>query len=396
MLEWALYTLGGTRLAELRDHSAGRVRVELDGQRTAQVTIPITDQAAGMVAPLSTVLRAWWHKQPIFAGIVLLPRFDQVGRSVEIAAVDPSLRLKASYVNQRSDGALLAYQGNVDQSEIMWRLIDHARETAAERADGVPSIPIARGDTPATFARDRGYESGKNVWESVVELSQVQGGIDFELAPLPPGEVIHNTAALCELRTYARQGADKTATARFTAGFAWENATLTWEPSGDTVVNRSTWQGQSQEGQSPPAYTSNQVDSQRLYGIYSDYVGDPDVSTAVTLAEHAQGRVSAAAFPIDFFDLVPAVDGRGYAFNEAGTLELIPDQQFATAPAFGPGEQFDYWVGDTISVHARVPPGIDGEFHGRVTDAEISEVEATGDCVVSVTVGPSILAALAT
>lgn len=388
MLTWALHALAGPRIGPLRETTAAQVTIPLNQRRHAQVTIPTDDpMAPHAMRPLAVVLRAWWFKRPIFAGPITIPRFSQDGETIQLNATDPGFRLATLSVNQRSDGALLAYQAAVDQSEILARLIDHVRPTAAEIALGVPDIPIIRASLPATKNRDRGYEPGKNIWDAIVELSEVQEGVDFELEPLAP----RADGYLCALNTYPRQGADQTNQVKFTAGFAWEDSTITWEPAGDGVVNRSTWQGQSEEGQPPPTYTSNQPESQVSYGIYGAYEGAADISVTNTLAEHAQGQVGAAAFPVDFFDIVPAVEGRGYEIDPVTRLPmLVEGRQFGTPPAFGPGPDFDYFVGDTIACHARIPPAIDGVFTGRVTDAVLSEAPETGDGVVALTIGPDI------
>lgn len=392
MFDWALYNLKtGARLGWFEDRSSSHVGLGLNLPRTAQVVMPLDDPICDLVSPLATVLRGWYWKRPFFAGAITLPKYSSDGDKLEINAVDPSFRLQASHVNQRADGGIFAYQAAIDQSEIMWRLITHAQPTGAQQSRGVPMIPVIRGVTPASFTRDRAYDTGKQIWAGVAELADVTNGVDFDLSPIEPGTAMANTHALVQFDTYSpSRGTNKSSTARFADGLAGENCVVNWDPAGDQVLNRYTLQGQSEEGQASPSYTSEQQASQDQYGIYAGFGGDPDISVINTLAEYTQGKVQALAFPVDYFDITPAVSGRGYTWQGAKPIP-IKNREFAEAPHFGPGADFDYFLGDTIGVYVR-RGAIDGYFEGRVTDAELTETP-NGDVIPKLSVGPSILAA---
>lgn len=401
MLTWSLCDRRGALLADVPQRAAGsEVTVTGNGERTAKLRVSLEDEVAARVYPLATLLKVHYFAELLFCGPVLLPRFAARDRVVEIPAICPSFYLQRSYVGQRADGAGLEgapagspyRQQQVDQSLIMWRLVKHVLPTAGEQADGVPTHGIVDGTRPQSAAddgwnpRDREYEPGKQIWQALVEMSEVLAGPDFELEP-----VDQTDGTLARLNVYGRQGANKTDSVVFEVGLGQNNATdVSWEPSGDLVANRATYVGQTLEGSAQPAYTANQRESQRAFGLLSDFRGRPDISDQRTLQEHAMGQVALHAWPVDFFTVTPAAEGGyGLARDQSGQIVSL-GEGFGVPPRFGPDG--DYWIGDEISAYARVLPGLDAELRGRVTEARLMEADAAGTLMTEITCAPTIVA----
>lgn len=219
-LTWELLDPKGSRLAELKQrHPGAEVAIALNGKRTAQITLSLEDPAAELIRPFDRFLRVYLQNFLLFAGPIVVPRFDLstaagsavAGEGVEVSAVDPSIRLAQSFTKD------FARQTQIDQAEIMRRLMEHADRNATPPASqGLPpgDIPhhgIVRGGWTGPFTsilRDRSYPDGKQIWEALVEMSDVIGGPDFALTPVDA----HGPGIWAQLDThYPQQGTDKTA-----------------------------------------------------------------------------------------------------------------------------------------------------------------------------------------
>lgn len=368
-LSWALYDLKGNRLAQLRERLPGaEVAIGLNGQRTAKVAVSFEDEAARHARPFETVLRAWLDEALIFAGPLVLPRATSELRGVDIAAIGAGFRMEHAYCHN------FPRQEQIDQGEIMWQLILHAdRNTGGD----VPSHGIVRGSIPTSVIRDRSYRDGKQIWEALVDMSNVIGGPDFELLPQDRGD---GTLAQLDVH-HPRQGTDRTEDVRLEYNLGRHTAThFDWEPGGGEIVNYFLFAGQALEGEPAPAWIAEQKESQERFGIYERFSADPDIKRTETLRQHSEQAVAALAFPIDFFDVTPVTVGEA----EEGYVE---------PPPVGPNGA--YWIGDTIRVLARDTPGLDLDLRGRVTDLTLFE-QTSGAVGVRLTCAPLIVATAVT
>lgn len=393
MLDWRLCDLYGREISALRDDTGAQISIGLNDRRTAQLPVSFDDAAASKILPLQTVLKARWHDEPHFSGVVLKPAYRGRDRRVTVSAIDPSIRLQNFFIGMRTDGVPLAGANNgtlsylqIDQSQILNLLASTAQPTVTELNSGVWPTGIATGTlAPTSVLRDRTYEMGKQIWEAMTQLSGVAAGIDFELDP-----VDRTDGVLTQLNTYyPQQGVDRSDNVIFHFGWGLNNASdFTWEPSGDVVKNRSIHVGQldNTTGVQPSA-TRHNLDSQTGMGIYGEYVGESDVVLTSTLDEHALGSVLAYGWPVDFFDIIPVQDdGEGWYRDADGTLRRS-NSKYGVAPRFG--KNADYYIGDVIRVVARDKPGLDVDLAGRVVSATLQST-SSGATVVAIKCAPII------
>lgn len=327
--------------------------------RRAFCPLSLGDPALELAKPLETVLRVTLKgpddfSLPLFIGKVTIPeRGSEAGkRELGINALDPFFQLERMLARKVTGSVweALAFTAK-EQAQIMWGLID------SQEGHGV-----AEGSLPASVKRDRTYAPGKEIGSALVEMSEVEGGPDFELEP-----VIASDGTLCRLNTfYPRQGSDLSEDVVFVHGKAPYTATaFRFAPGGEEVANRVLAIGapRDQEGESPfaehPGYVAEHAGSIALYeGAYERRLQLDDVIETATLEAHAKGEVAASAFPPLFFEFTSAPE---QADEETG--EGVP-------PIFG----VDYWLGATIGVQHYADPDDDPlEVAGRVTDAVITE-----------------------
>lgn len=374
-LDWELCDLNQTVLTRLDGRrGGGRVELGLNAGRRAFCPLSMNDPALALADAIETVLRVTLRgpdsfSLPLFIGRVAIPeRGSEAGkRELGLHALDPlfSLDRKLARVVKGSVWEAVTF-ADKDQSQILWELID------AHEGHG-----IAEGDLPASVSRDRTYPPGKEVGQALVEMSEVISGPDFELEP-----VVASDGTLCRFNTHhPRQGADLSEGVVFVHGRTPHTAVgFRFSPGGEEIANRVLAIGapREQEGESPfaehPAYLAEHDDSIDLYGeAFEKRLNFDDVVETATLESHAKAAVSAAAFPVPYFDFTAApeyagVDGEG-----------VP-------PVFG----VDYWLGDTIAVE-EYASSTDDPLHleGRVTDAVVTERES-GQIAVKVTCAPEV------
>lgn len=386
-LSWALCDRSGNQLTDLPARTGGSVEIELNGPRRASVTASLEEDVARLAMAYGTVLKVWLAGTIIFAGQVNLPRWVGRDREIELNAVDASERLANSYTKG------FAKQTSIDQAEIMWRLIAHAQTLHSLLSGG--SVGVVRGETPNSYLRERYYADGKQIWEALQEMSQVTNGPDFELMPLDRTDGVYS-----QLQTYfPYQGYDRTDTCIFTFNTQENNAVdFTSEPGGGKIINFAIYAGQAIEGEPAPAWQAYHADSIAKYGVFQHFEALPDVKYTATLQEYAEMLVAVRAEPVEFFDLVPAVEAGssadGYYRDSNGLWVKQSVSSYGIPPPFGPVESGGhYWIGDEIRAIGR-DHGLRKDVRGRVTFARISEVGEHGDQLgVELTCAPTIDAA---
>lgn len=360
-------------LATLTDRRpGGKITGGINKGRTATVEISLEDEAVDHLSAQDTLLKVTvegWT-DPLFVGRVVVPEGESSAdtEGYTINALDPWAQLESAY----HKGAVIAdvmgldaygptYYSATDQDAIMWDLID----------DLDVDHGIIQGTLAATTTnRDRAYLPGKNIAEAVLQLAEVIGGSDFELAPVDA-----SNGDLCEFNTYnPQQGSDLSASVIFEHGHGDQTA-LGFSPSdsGELLVNRCIAVGQEtvDSGGSGTGYhlavIAEHASSISTYGVFEEILTFGDVSVAATLEEHAEAGVASAAAPIPFFDFAAGPDG----------------------PTFAPSaEGGDFWQGDTIAVSALLPRDASPQtYSGRVTDWELVEQD-NGDVAPGFTCQP--------
>jgi hypothetical protein len=372
-LRWALCDSQGRLLAPIDQFEQDGLQLGLNDIRTGTVTVSIEDPVVPLVTSMATRLKAWLNGSIILNAPVFLPSHDcstggQPG-TLAISATD-NLRLATAFTRA------FAEQLGVDQSEIMALLVEAGDATAVEKAAGVLGHGIIRGSLAASVLRDRTYYDLTNIWEALLNMSQVIDGPDFELEPLD-----RDDGVFAQLNTYyPKQGTDLSDSVALEYGVGASNASgFGWQPSGEQLCNRFICAGETpEESPTTPAWLSENLESQRLYGIYEGNEVDTEVSEVQTLKEKADNVVATRAFPLDFVTVQPAV-------QEAGSAEVA----FGVPPRFGPhtDPDADFWLGDTIRIIAR-----EGELSktltGRAVVATLNTADAAGNVAVAVGFSP--------
>ncbi len=369
-LRWALADSLGRLLAPIDQYDEDSLELAVNDIRTGTIKVSLEDPVVPLVESMSTRLKAWLNNEIVLNAPIFLPDHKAGAGSdadtLTISATD-NLRLATKFTLG------FPVQTAVNQSEIMALLMEHADPIAAELASGIPSHGIIRGSLAASVLRDRSYYDLSNIWELLLDLTQVIDGPDFELRPLD-----REDGVFAEFTTYfPRQGSDLSDSVILEYGVGANNATdFGWQPSGEQLVNRYIMAGATPEGApTTPAWISENLDSQRLYGIYEGTEVDPEISEMATLKEHADGVVASRAFPLDFFTVQPAV------------LEQDRDEVgVGVPPRFGPpgDDTADFWLGDTIGTIAR-KGRLDKRLAGRVIGATLSTADSAGNVAVAIT-----------
>ena len=188
-----------------------------------------------------------------------------------------------------------------------------------------------------TIARDQTFEAGKNHSEAGIQLTELDGGPDFECIPLDPQERDDGvTGALRIVRSLGQE--------RSTAKFEFGPETLAnlkgYESTVQRPVNRVLGIG---SGEPPLRSEPNDAASEALYRSQMKFVANSDLTTQQVLAD----KTAAELRP-----------------SPSWITQITPDP--AMAPMFGT----DFQMGDTVPVNIR-----DGEIElslmARVVRVEI-------------------------
>lgn len=370
-LRWALCDSQGRELAPIDDFHQDQLQLAVNDIRNGSVTVSIEDPVVTLVQSMATRLKAWLNGYVVLNAPIFLPDHEMGGESgtLTISATD-NLRLATAFTLS------FAEQVGVDQSEIMALLMEAADATAAEKANGVLGHGIIRGALAASVARDRTYYDLTNIWEAILEMSQVIDGPDFELEPLD-----RDDGVFTQLNTYwPKQGSDFSGSVKLEYGVGAHNATgFGWQPTGEQLCNRYIMAGATPEGSpTTPAWISENIDSQRLFGIYTATEVDTEITDVATLREHADAVVATRAFPLDFFTVQPAV--------QEGEHDGV---HYGVPPRFGPptDPDADFWLGDVIGIVAR-EGNLRKELSGRAVTVTLTTADDAGNVAAGVGFSP--------
>lgn len=391
-INWSLCDLEQT---ELRDLSArrpgGTVSIIRKDIRTSQLPISLEDPAAELATSTDTVLKATipqWT-DPLFLGRILIPETKDSASDglLTLHASDPLATLtRKHYRNKQTISSsppfFIAGSGETaqavvppfdltfgpnfsatDESSMLWSLIN-----------SVGGHGIIIGTLADGVDRTLAYAPGKEIAEAINEITDSEGGLDFELNPVEGTD-----GRLVELNTYyPRQGSDKSDSIIFDYRHGDRNA-KEFELAPERPVNSVLVVGGVIGTYSATAtlypdhavpsdpnfpisigYRAWHQDSIDQYGVHEDVVFLSDVTNAPYLQAKAIGLVAAAVEPVPFFDFTPTP----------------ASQEEGSGREFGP--DLDFWMGDTIAVEAHLPaqdPGETTVVEGRVNEAILTENE---------------------
>jgi hypothetical protein len=386
-LDWELCGLNQNVLTRIDNRRAGaKVEIGLNSYRRASCPISLEDPARELAESMSTVLRATLRGPDGFSRVLAIARVtipEQSGSSETegeiIYATDSLAECDASLVGHSIPPAYTYVPGStsvylprwfydVEQSQIMWTAIDEADVST-----------VVKGTAQGAVNRDRTYPVGKPVGEVLLQMSEAIDGPDFEFEP-----IVRDDGVLSRFNTFhPRQGFDRSAEIVFAYGKPPFTATeFNYAPGG--LVNRAMVAGAPIQdafaGDSllmHPGYVAEHAASIAEFGVFEEFVSLEDVNETATLEAHAKGIVAAGAYPTPFFTFATAYE---QVDEEVGA---------GVPPAFGR----DYWIGDTIGLTVRTPDWSDGdddlELTGRITDAEVTELDS-GQLAVRLTCSPEI------
>lgn len=378
--------LGGDPVTFDGRQAGGKVEIGVNSVRKAELPLSLDDPVRDLITPLDKLLRVRLYgdswSEIIFQGKIIPESSGSAeGGVVSVSAVDPLAQLNALLIRSASIvggkeiwdvvklGQSFILFPNSAQSDIVWGLVSSVTGHGVKKGTLAPEAP----------SMEMEYEAGGSIGETITQLCELAGSIDFELVPVEASD-----GTICELNTYyPHQGTDKTSTVKFVYGAAPESAVAFTHSPGGEIVNRviflSVLAGLGGSNDATSAIYENK-DSIEAYGPYEQIVDMHSVTAAGLGAWFQSGRqlIATKAFPIDYFSVTPApelVDGGD------------PDG-FGVPPVFGPGPDADYWVGDTIAVEAHRPGDAEPlALEGRITDATLTET-ASGQLTVSIDCAP--------
>lgn len=381
-LAWSLTDSQGNEVAPIGDRENGEVEIGLNASRRGSVDVAFSAAAAGKARAYGTRLKVWLSGAIILNAPLVDPVWSADERTASLNAIDAGEQLAASHIYA------MAKQTQIDQGEIGWRLISHANSRAA--FFGGPPTGIVRGSVPISFLRDRFYPDGTNIWEALIDLTEISNGPDFELEPLDRVDGQH----MRYVTHWPYQGNDRATDVVLAHNTQEDNAAaFSHEPSG--MVNWALFSGQAIEGQPAPAWVAWHPASIVANGVWGHFEALPDVKYTATLREYAEQMVATRAYGVDFFDVTPAVEAGGSAlgfYRDANGLWRQDGRGYKVPPAFGPIDSGGaYWIGDEITALARVD-GFKKQLVGRVIDAKITELERARAIAVELSCAPRIVA----
>lgn len=398
--------LKGDVLATLDGFKDTEVVVPLNDSRTAKTTLSIYNpqlMKAGMslVQPLSRMLKIFYNDHLVFWGRILLPEWDAEAGTVELSCIDSSFIYKKHY---HTFGCRAVDYGYFVDGSGMWTLAESVEplqtqksprlgagvyfglDTTAHQIHKKPKVLTEPDEGDGAF---RKVARGDNVWESMQNLTQIEGppahtggipiiGPDLELQPIdanhPPTTIDrHHGKTEPEEREYQpyfhaqmnvhdKQGSDKQGVIKWHCGFGKSNLhNFHFAPNGDEVKNyavavnpggpRSSSDFTARAGSHNPA-------SWEEYGILGEWITAGQVDSLPVLQAAADATVQAYAWPLQAITVYPKRQG-----------EISGDLVFSYMD--------DYEVGDIISAYVRK-----GAFRmrgaGRVTQVILKQVTEAG------------------
>lgn len=195
-----------------------------------------------------------------------------------------------------------------DAGQIAWSLIN--------TANGDSDTGIRQGTIAATQTRDRTYEH-KQVLEAIQQLTEVQGGLDYEIVPT----LDQGVDVLGEFDVFASQGQDKSSTVTFDFGP---------DTTGTLRAIRRAWQ--------MPVNGARVLGKDGLVGEATDSGSIAKYGGWAVLEQHTDVSEQAT------------LDDKATALLRPDPVEIVT---FEPEPTIAPMPWTDYWLGDTVGVRSR-------------------------------------------
>lgn len=156
----------------------------------------------------------------------------------------------------------------IEAGEIAWDLIDTLQ------ADS--DMGILKGDIAETMLRDRTYDDTQNVYEAIVNLTNVINGFDFEIND----NKVFNV--------YEEIGVDRT---DLILEYGYNIKTVDITEDFKNPVNRAIVLGDSGDIEDPLRITRNNTDLQALYGVREGLLNEMMVTEISTLQEKGDALI---------------------------------------------------------------------------------------------------------
>lgn len=375
--------LKGDVLTSLFDFKDTQVVIPINDSRTAKTTLSIYNPklmkwGMGLVAPLSRMLKIFYNDHLTFWGRILLPEWDAEAGTVVINCIDSSFVYKKHF---HTFGTRAVDYGYFVDGSGMWTLAESVEplqtqksprlgagvyfgiDTTVHQIHKKPSKGLEPGEGDGAF---RKVARGDNVWESMQNLTQIEGppaheggipiiGPDLDLQPVdadnPPTTIDrHHGKTEPEERPWApyfhaqmnvsdRQGTNKEKEITWHCGWGKDNLkNFQFAPNGDEVKNYAVAVNPGGPRSSSDFTTragSHNPNSWKEYGILGAWITAGQVDSIPVLQAAADATVGAYAWPLQAITVYPKRQGD---LTGVGNLYTYMD---------------DYIVGDVISAVVR-------------------------------------------
>lgn len=170
---WVIADTTGAHRSDLTRAKNRKLSFKVDAAATASWSTTGDDPGAIATTALASDLMVYRNRELFYRGRVNIPKdkVDETTHGVTWSAIDYRGVLDRRLI---WPGMTTSFTG-VDQATIAWTLISQTQT----RPEG--GLGITNGSTPTGVTRDRDYETGKSLGESIDQLSQVIGGFDWEI-----------------------------------------------------------------------------------------------------------------------------------------------------------------------------------------------------------------------
>lgn len=193
------------RLHRLTQFTGGKITIELDELRLAEVTVSIYDDCCEDILPLERFLHVRYLGKPVFWGPILEPHWDYTNGTVTINAIDEGQRMVKHFVRIGDDVEADGF-ATVDSRGVLL-LRDCALNISSQTDRGVPDLGIVDGDSDVPDSDIKlKVTRGDEVWGTIKKLSEsLDNPFEVELDPQEIDE-----GSYSHLNTWVKQGVDRT------------------------------------------------------------------------------------------------------------------------------------------------------------------------------------------
>lgn len=395
MIRWTLETLDGHPLGAIGpERSGGLVRRAINDGRTASLDVSVFDDVVPKLLPLRVKLTARYFDAIVFGGVLQIPDHKAAEGKVATNWQDPSRRLDAAPL--------------IDP-RVTYSSLDQVVEATRAARYGFPLAPDhgIKAQPGAAAARQPAYtgmatavkgslapgrgpfprlelSAGVSGWGVFQQASESMFGPEFVLRPIEhvPGTWDYTTLDIAPRIGRELQDSPDVV---FEFGFGRNNCVdAGYAPGGDRVVN-AYFAEVGTEGEGDEAvpllegfYSPDEI---LELGFYAGYEGAGGCTGA---SGSAIAQVAAYRSPPEFFTVQPAIERRDGSYGG-----YTPDGTWVGGLGAPPRYGVHYEVGDTIAVVVH-----HGTFRrrleGRITNAELKEVDDQGNVQVTLECAPRV------